>query len=194
MRLTKAQIERAMGGDPIYVLQGVGVYAYLTGFASDGLNPGLTIEHMMSRFRTLTNDDFRYFGRVKDGMPTGFLGSLSYNFTDDSVTPPSAHKRPSNGLRGIEDGKEAAGLTSVWQYYRSALTYDQSTGHVSTIRLFNDPAQQKYVNTTIGERVSDFVPPSIMNNLIGFSVSWRIILIDISPEKFNAKFGASIAG
>ncbi len=175
------QLEQILSSDiearienPEYLFYGVGVYCFLRKYAQDGFNPGMTVEQMMNRFQQLTSGQFSYEGRTR----SGFLKSLSYDFRNNSIKPPSAKNRPANGLRRIVDGenvgKTNSGVKTVWQYYRSAIVINQQRSKANVIRLYNDKIHESYTKSSL----SDGMSPEDRNRVIAYFVTWRLVAID----------------
>jgi len=162
--------------DPQYFFYGVGIYCFLKRYSRDGFYPSMTVEQMMSKFQQLTNNQFNYEGRAN----TKFLKYLSYDFRSNSTKPPSAKKRPANGVRKMADGenvgKPNSGVKTVWQYYRNAAVINLPSRKSNIIRLYNNPMQTSYTESKLNDGIKYHVGPE--DRVLAYFVAWRLVAID----------------
>lgn len=172
MKLSQEEEKAISSGQTFYNLQAVGIYSYMVRFNDPNFRPTMTVEQMMKVF-SQSDPDFRFLPRSN-----GKMGTIAYQFTNSSITPPSASQRPQNGVRSITDLFQANNTTVVWQFYRSAICEGDRGLYI--VRLFNSPAQQSFTTTPLNENENAIVPSS--SKVLGYRVVWRPVAIELTPE------------
>ena len=154
----------------------VGVYCYFENIRPTGVTASSSVKEVMDAI-SAEKPDFKY---TPITLPSGkeLVDTMSYDFTDTSTTPYSSSGRPQNGFRDLSNDIGATSL--VWQYYRSVTgTID---GTVCEIKLFNQ-GQPSFATTALDNNYSRFgsIPPNFQVST--YNLTWRLVKIQMSPEK-----------
>ena len=97
----------------------VGLYLSFPLMNLQGVGPGSTVKDIMETFNNSLG--FSYVPVTLQPSGKEIVGSMKYNFSQGSITPPNSSGTPSTGSRTLTNsGREETDVLRVWQYYRGA--------------------------------------------------------------------------
>jgi len=163
-----------MPDSTIVTFRAVGIYCYFPNLQVP-VTPDKTVKEVQDVIAMMKPE----LSIIEAPDGTNLIG-FGYDYTSGSVTPPNSNMA-SNGRRELNEHIVIQGVSTVWQYYRSAVY--ELEGQQIEVRAVT-PGQPPYYET----RLNEGIPTIPGGEIKSYNLTWRLVSIELTPEAFQRRY------